>query len=77
MAVMGNFLDKYFRMNSVLIDLINMPDGKADRYHLQLYSCVVECLREKGIPIDEKCHWILGASAFLTWITWITYDDAQ
>lgn len=50
MAVIATYFDeKEFRLNKIFVDLIDMPDGKADT----IYASVIKCFKDKNIPMEN------------------------
>ena len=50
LALIGSYFDDVkYEITCVFIDLIEMPDGKANT----IYNKMLECLNEKGIPIQN------------------------
>lgn len=50
MAVIGTYFDaESFKMNTVFIDLVDLPNGKADT----IYTAVIQCLQEKHLPMEN------------------------
>lgn len=50
MAVIGTYFDEInFRMNTIFVDVIDMPDGKSDT----IYNSIIECFKDKNIPMKN------------------------
>ncbi|KAJ8041329.1 hypothetical protein HOLleu_12119 [Holothuria leucospilota] len=65
MAVLATYFDEInFRMSLIFVDLISMPDGKADT----IYNTVLQCFKDKNIPMKniigfcaDTCNVMFGA----------------
>lgn len=65
MAVLATYFDELnFRISLIFVDLIRMPDGKADT----IYNTVLQCFKDKNIPMGniigfcaDTCNVMFGA----------------